>query len=134
MLIAPSFLDLFDFLPDKIRKIIAGTCFVLGAILASIGWEMNQALSEQSHSGISHGFFELIVFMIGSFLLMIFAFLWPWNSTAKAIKKYLDAQVTDEEQDRMGELSGYPGSIGQEAIRSQNRGSDITLGEEEPQS
>jgi len=40
MLISPSFLDLFDFLPDKIRNILAGTCFVLCAILASIGWEM----------------------------------------------------------------------------------------------
>ena len=98
MLIAPSFLDLFDFLPDKIRKIIAGTCFVLGAILASIGWEMNQALSERTSNGISDGFFELIVFMFGFFLLMIFAYLWPWNSTAKAIKTYLDAKVTDEEQ------------------------------------
>jgi len=102
MLIAPSFLDLFDFLPDKIRNILAGTCFVLGAILASIGWEMNQALSERTSIGITDGFFELIIFLFGFFLLIISAFLWPWGSTAKAIKTYLDGQVTDEEQDRMG--------------------------------
>ncbi len=134
MLIAPSFVDLLDLIPDKIRKILAGTCFVLGAILASIGWVMNQALSERTSTSITDGFFEMIIFLFGFFLLIISAFLWPWGSTAKAIKTYVDAQVTDEEQDRMWELSRYPRSIDQEAIRLQNRGSDITFGEEESQS
>ena len=134
MLIAPSFVDLLDFIPDKIRKILAGTCFVLGAILASIGWVMNQALSERTSTSMTDGFFEMIIFLFGFSLLIISAFLWPWGSTAKAIKTYVDAQVTDEEQDRMWELSRYPRSIDQEAIRLQNRGSDITLGEEDSRS
>ena len=101
MLFAPSFVDLLDFIPEKIRKVLAGTCFVLGSVLASIGWVMNQALSERTSTSITDGFFEMIIFMLGFFLLIIFAFLWPWNSTAKAIKSYVDAQVTDKEQDRM---------------------------------
>lgn len=102
MLIAPSFVDLFSFIPDKIRYVLAGMCFVLGAILASIGWEMNQALLERTSTSITDGFFEMIIFLFGFFLLIISPFLWPWESTAKAIKTYVDAQVTDEEQDRMG--------------------------------
>ena len=129
-----SWFELLGLIPDKIRKILAGTCFVLGAILSSIVWAMSQAQSERSSTSITDGILEVIIFFFGFSLLIISAFLWPWGSTAKAIKTYVDAQVTDEEQDRMWELSRYPGSMDQEAIRLQNRDSDITLGEEESQS
>ena len=106
-----SWYELLGLIPDKIRKILAGTCFVLGAINASIGWAMNQALSERSSTSLGDGFFEMIIFLFGVFLLIISAFLWPWGSTVKAIKTYVDAQVTDEEQERIWELSRYPGSM-----------------------
>ena len=106
-----SWFELLGLIPDKIRKILAGTCFVLGAINASIGWAMNQALSERTSTSITDGFFEMIIFLFGVFLLIISAFLWPWGSTVKAIKKHVDAQVTDEEQERIWELSRYPGSM-----------------------
>ena len=106
-----SWFELLGLIPDKIRKILAGTFFVLGAINASIGWAMNQALSERSSTSLGDGFFEMIIFLFGVFLLIISAFLWPWGSTAKAIKTYVDAQVTDEEQERIWELSRYPGSM-----------------------
>ena len=95
--------ELLGFIPDKIRKILAGTCFVLGAILAS--------LANANLTG-TDGFFEfLILFPAAVFLLIISAFLWPWGSTIKAIKTHVDAQVTDEEQERIWELSRYPGSM-----------------------
>ena len=53
----------------------------------------------------------MIIFLFGVFLLIISAFLWPWGSTAKAIKTHVDAQVTDEEQERIWELSRSPGSM-----------------------
>ena len=106
-----SWFELLGLIPDKIRKILAGTCFVLGAINASIGWAMNQALSERSSTSLGDGFFEMIIFLFGVFLLIISAFLWPWGSTVKAIKKHVDAQVTDEEQERIWKLSRYPGSM-----------------------
>ena len=110
-----SWFELLGLIPDKIRKILAGTCFVLGAILSSIVWAMLQAQSERSSIGIGDGIVEVIIFFSGVSLLIISAFLWPWGSTAKAIKTYVDAQVdaqvTDEEQDRMWELSRYPGSM-----------------------
>ena len=133
-----SWFELLGLIPDKIRKILAGTCFVLGAILSSIVWAMSQAQSERSSTSITDGILEVIIFFFGFSLLIISAFLWPWGSTAKAIKTYVDAQVdaqvTDEEQDRMWELSRYPRSMDQEESRLQNRDSDITLGEEESQS
>ncbi len=97
----PKRFELLGLIPDKIRKILAGTCFVLGAILASF---VNANLTG------TDGFFEMIIFLFGVFLLIISPFLWPWGSTAKDIKAYVDAQVTDEEQDRMWELSRYPRS------------------------
>ena len=97
-----SWFELLGLIPDTIRKILAGTCFVLGAILAS--------LAKANLTG-TDGFFEFLILFPAVFLLIISAFLWPWGSTAKAIKTYVDAQVTDEEQERIWELSRYPGSM-----------------------
>ena len=97
-----SWFELLGLIPDKIRKILAGTCFVLGAILVS--------LANANLTG-TDGVFEFLIFFPAVFLLIIPAFLWPWGSTAKAIKTYVDAQVTDEEQERIWELSRYPGSM-----------------------
>ena len=97
-----SWFELLGLIPDKIRKILAGTCFVLGAILAS--------LANANLTG-TDGFFEFLILFPAVFLLIIPAFLWPWGSTVKAIKTHVDAQVTDEEQERIWELSRYPGSM-----------------------
>ena len=83
--------NFFDFLPgvglipDRIRKIIAGFCFVPGAILTSIGWAMdqsNQACTSCSRS-ITDGFLELFMMVSGVFLMLISLCLWPWDSYEK---------------------------------------------------
>ena len=86
--LAPSMLWFFrslpgsGLIPDRIRKILAGTCFVPGAILTSIGWVMgrsNQACTSCAQS-ISDGFMELLMIVFGVFLMYISLCLWPWNS------------------------------------------------------
>jgi len=76
---------LFDILPgsglipDRFRKILAGTCFVPGAILASIGWAMEQAGGPANSRG-GGGLIELLMIVFGIFLMYISLCLWPWAS------------------------------------------------------
>jgi len=57
----------------RIGKIIAVMFFVPGAILARIGWAMNQALMEKGTNTSlgGDGFIEMIVFFCGFFLILI---------------------------------------------------------------
>ena len=71
-------------IPDRIRKILAGTCFVPGAILASIGWATDQACTFCSGS-TSDGFLELLMMIFGVFLMYISLCLWPWGSYEEEI-------------------------------------------------
>ena len=54
--------------------------FVPGAILARIGWAMNQALLERGTTSMYDGFWEMIMFFFGIILMYISLSLWPWNS------------------------------------------------------
>ena len=56
---------------ERIGKIIAGIFFVPGAILASIGWAMNQALMEKGTTDMYDGFYEMIMLLCGVFLIII---------------------------------------------------------------
>ena len=86
--IAPTMSWFFDILPgvnlipDRIRKILAGTFFVPGAILASIGWAMEQ--SQQACTscaqGTLDGFLELLMMVFGVILMLISLCLWPWSA------------------------------------------------------
>ena len=82
--IAPTMAWFFDFLPgvnlipDRIRKIIAGICFVPGAILTSIGWWMEQT-GGPANSRPGSGFIELMMMVFGVFLIFISLCLWPWS-------------------------------------------------------
>ena len=71
-----------EFIPDRIRKILAGICFVPGVILTSIGWaidQSNQACTSCAQ-GITDGFMELLMIVFGVFLVIISLCLWPWDS------------------------------------------------------
>ena len=56
---------------ERIGKIIAVIFFVPGAILASIGWVMNQALIERGTGDMYDGFYEMIMLFCGVFLIII---------------------------------------------------------------
>ncbi len=83
--IAHTMLWFFDILPgvnlipDRIRKILAGTCFVPGAILASTGWAMEQT-GGPANSRAGGGLLELLMLIAGVFLMYISLCLWPWSS------------------------------------------------------
>tara|TARA_B000000532_G_scaffold104001_2_gene83526 strand:- start:122 stop:415 length:294 start_codon:yes stop_codon:yes gene_type:complete len=72
--------SLFFLIPDRIRRILAGTCFVPGALLTRFGWAMNQSLSERGTTSMYDGFWEMIMFFFGIILMYISLSLWPWNS------------------------------------------------------
>ena len=83
--IAPTMSWFFDILPgsslipDRIRKILAGMCFVPGAILASIGWAMEQT-EGPANSRAGGGLLELLMMIFGVFFILISLCLWPWAS------------------------------------------------------
>ena len=83
--IAPTMSWFFDILPgsslipNRIRKILAGTCFGLGAILASIGWAMEQT-GGPANSRAGGGLLELLMMVFGVFLIYISLCLLPWGS------------------------------------------------------
>ncbi len=66
-------------IPDRIRKILAGMCFVPGAILASIGWAMEQT-EGPANSRAGGGLLELLMMIFGVFFILISLCLWPWAS------------------------------------------------------
>jgi hypothetical protein len=68
-----------DLIPDRIRKIIAAAFFVPGAILTSIGWWMEQT-GGPANSRAGGGFIELLMMVLGVFLMYISLCLWPWSS------------------------------------------------------
>ena len=83
--IAPTMSWFFDILPgsglipDRIRKILAGMCFVPGAILAGIGWAMEQT-EGSANSRAGGGLLELLMMVFGVFFILISLCLWPWAS------------------------------------------------------
>lgn len=74
-----DFLPGVDLIPDRIRKIIAAAFFVPGAILTSIGWSMEQT-GGPANSRAGGGFIELLMMVLGVFLMYISLCLWPWSS------------------------------------------------------
>ena len=68
-----------DLIPDRIRKIIAAAFFVPGAILTGVGWSMEQT-GGPANSRAGGGFIELLMMVLGVFLMYISLCLWPWSS------------------------------------------------------
>lgn len=74
-----DFLPGVDLIPDRIRKIIAAAFFVPGAILTSIGWWMDQT-GGPANSRAGGGLIELLMMVLGVFLMYISLCLLPWSS------------------------------------------------------
>ena len=74
-----DFLPGVDLIPDRIRKIIAAAFFVPGAILTGVGWSMEQT-GGPANSRAGGGLIELLMMVLGVFLMYISLCLWPSNS------------------------------------------------------
>ena len=73
-----DFLPGVDLIPDRIRKIIAAALFVPGAILTGVGWSMEQT-GGPANSRAGGGLLELLMMVLGVFLMYISLCLWPWS-------------------------------------------------------
>ena len=73
-----DFLPGVDLIPDRIRKIIAAAFFVPGAILTGVGWSMEQT-GGPANSRAGGGLLELLMMVLGVFLMYISLCLWPWS-------------------------------------------------------